>query len=139
MVNTAILKKSMSEAGCIAPFMPRNISKDYPICESFETGTLAWDIYNKYVYEAQFSPDSEVGTLTGSPFSLQLFVQLQKPCSVMMATLVKKSVAGKTYPYNLTTKPTTVSIELPTSVEVLLMDRLGSPHFSELNHYIEGQ
>ena len=69
MVNTAILKKSMSEAGCIAPFMPRNISKDYPICESFETGTLAWDIYNKYVYEAQFSPDSEVGTLTGSPLS----------------------------------------------------------------------
>ena len=57
----------------------------------------------------------------------------------MMATLTTQRVDGKTYPYNLTTKPTTVSIELPTSVEVLLMDRLGSPHFSELNHYIEGQ
>ena len=36
----------------------------------------------------------------------------------MMATLTKQSVTGKAYPYNLTTKPTTVNIELPTSVEV---------------------
>ena len=36
----------------------------------------------------------------------------------MMATLTKQSVNGKAYPYNLTTKPTTVNIELPTSVEV---------------------
>ena len=59
-MNTVILEKSMSEAGCIAPYIPRNMSKDYPICETLETGTLAWDIYNKYVYNAQFSKNSEV-------------------------------------------------------------------------------
>ena len=50
----------MTEVGCIAPYMPRNISKDYPICETVQTGSLAWDIYNNYVYNAQFSKDSEV-------------------------------------------------------------------------------
>ena len=110
----------MSEAGCIAPYIPRNISKDYPICESLETGTLAWDIYDKYVYNAQFSKDSEVRIRRLSTFLsvTVMFVQLVKPCSVMMASLAKESVDGKAYPYNLTTKPTTVNIEMPTSVEV---------------------
>ena len=36
----------------------------------------------------------------------------------MIASLAQESVNGKAYPYNLTTKPTTVNIEMPTSVEV---------------------
>ena len=73
-MNTVILEKSMSEAGCIAPYIPRNMSKDYPICETLETGSLAWDIYNKYVYEAQFSKDSEVRIRPNSTFlSLTVF------------------------------------------------------------------
>ena len=130
-MNRAILQKSISEAGCIAPYIPRNISEDYPICETLETGSLAWDIYNKYVYEAQFSKNFEVQTGMHSTFlSVKLFVQLLKPCSVMMATLTKQSVTGKAYPYNLTTKPTTLNIELPTAVEVecIVDRRLGSQY-----------
>ena len=59
-VMAAILEKSMSEVGCIVPFIPKNISKNYPICETYKTGTLAWDIYNRFVYEIQFSKQSEV-------------------------------------------------------------------------------
>ena len=72
MVNRAILEKSMSEVGCIVPYMPQNISQDYPICETVETGSLAWDIYNNHVYEAQFSQDSEVPIerYNTEPFSL---------------------------------------------------------------------
>ena len=73
MVKKAILEKSMSEAGCIAPYMPRNISKDYPICETLTTGTLALDIYDKYVYNMQYSKHSEVGTRRDSIF-LSIFV-----------------------------------------------------------------
>ena len=78
----------MSEAGCIAPYIPRNMSKDYPICETLETGTLAWDIYNKYVYNAQFSKNSEVYE-DSEPFSVYLTV-----CSVAEAMQCDDSVAG---------------------------------------------
>ena len=41
----------------------------------------------------------------------------------MIASLAQESVNGKAYPYNLTTKPTTVNIEMPTSVEVEQTER----------------
>ena len=36
----------------------------------------------------------------------------------MMATLTKIAVTHRSYPYNLTTKPTVVTIELPSDAEV---------------------
>ena len=53
----------------------------------------------------------------------------------MVASLANQGVHHRPYPYNLTTKPTTVSIELPSSVEV---EQTVSQDV-DINNDIEGQ
>ena len=53
----------------------------------------------------------------------------------MMATLTKQGVRHREYPYNLTTKPTIVTIELPSTVEV---EQTASQDL-DINDDIEGQ
>ena len=53
----------------------------------------------------------------------------------MMATLTKQGVRHREYPYNLTTKPTIVTIELPSTVEV---EQTASQNL-DFNDNIEGQ
>ena len=73
-VTQAILDTSISEVGCIAPYLPRNISKDYPICKDNKTGSVAWNIYNDLVYEQQFTKEVTIYFL----FTLYLIDSLDK-------------------------------------------------------------
>ena len=51
----------MSEVGCVPPYIPIKMAKDYPVCNNDEDGKKAFDIYEKYSHE-RFKNGTEVWT-----------------------------------------------------------------------------
>ena len=55
-----IIKKSMEEVGCIVPFLPSSISRQYPVCESNTTGSAAFNIYETLIAKQTYAKEEEV-------------------------------------------------------------------------------
>ena len=54
------MDESMAQVGCIPPYIPLNISEDYPVCLNETSGLVAYRIYEKMTNEERFDKKSKV-------------------------------------------------------------------------------
>ena len=46
-----VINTSMSEVGCVVPYLPSKLSKGLPVCTNASSGTKAKKIYDKLTNE----------------------------------------------------------------------------------------
>ena len=110
------MDESMAQVGCIPPYIPLNISEDYPVCLNETSGLVAYRIYEKMTNEERFDKKSKVWyqVFTSLHFKKCIFsIQIKRPCTIMeFKQQLQKS------DYKGTMDNPKLEIKLPSLIEV---------------------